>query len=188
MRTTSIVRDAVGGRMKTRFRKFVACLILWPLFCHGEPAPSADKGMAEEVQDLKKQVLELNRDLFLLEEELLFPSNTQISMFVSMDVGEFFSLDSVQIKIDGKEVANYLYTEREINALARGGVQRIHIGNLRTGEHELVAFFTGKGPQGRDYKRGATMSINKGLGPKYMELKIVDRSSNYQPEFTIKEW
>ena len=105
-----------------------------------------------------------------------------------MDVGEFFQLDSVEVKIDGKQVADYLYTRREVEALIRGGVQRIHIGNLRTGEHELVALFTGKGPHGRDYKRGATLSINKGLGPKYVELRIVDQTNNYQPEFDIKEW
>jgi hypothetical protein len=92
------------------------------------------------------------------------------------------------LKIDGKEVADYLYTPREIEALIRGGVQRLHIGNLRNGDHELVAFFTGKGPKGRDYKRGATTTINKGLGPKYVELRIVDQTRNYQPEFDIKEW
>src|SRR6476620_5156569 len=89
-----------------------------------------------DVQDLKKQVLDLNRDLFLLEEELLFPSNTQTAVFVSMDVGEFFGLDSVELKIDDKTVANYLYTERESEALIKGGVQRLFIGNLKAGEHE----------------------------------------------------
>ena len=40
---------------------------------------------------------------FLLEEELLFPANSQVAFFLSMDVGEYFALDSVNIKIDGKE-------------------------------------------------------------------------------------
>ncbi len=174
--------------MKVLFRGLVAGLLVWPLLLSADQTKASKTGVKEEVQSLKQQVLELNRDLFLLEEELLFPSNTQISVFVSMDVGEFFTLDSVQVKIDGKEVADYLYTQREIDALLRGGVQRIHIGNLRTGEHELVAFFTGKGPHGRDYKRGATATIKKGLGPKYVELKIIDQTSNYQPEFEVKEW
>ena len=174
--------------MKALIRGILAGLLVWPLMLVAETEPAAKTGIQEDVQALKKQVLELNRDLFLLEEELLFPSNTQVSVFVSMDVGEFFQLDSVQVKIDGKEVADYLYTKREIDALIRGGVQRIHIGNLRTGEHELVAFFTGKGPHGRDYKRGATTTIKKGLGPKYVELKIVDQTRNYQPEFEVKEW
>ena len=171
--------------MKIWLKGLWACLLLWPLLVSAEAQPN---GITDEVQNLKQQVLELNRDLFLLEEELLFPSNTQVSIFLSMDVGEFFQLDSVTLKIDGKEVANYLYTERELEALVRGGVQRLHIDNLRSGEHELVAFFTGKGPHDRDYRRGATTVINKGLGPKYVELKIVDQTQNFQPEFEIKEW
>lgn len=171
--------------MTTRLRGIWALLMVWPLLVWAEPQAT---GMKEDVENLKQEVLELNRDLFMLEEELLFPSNTQVSVFVSMDVGEFFELDSVTIKIDGKEVADYLYTQREIEALIRGGVQRIHIGNLKAGEHELVAFFTGKGPHGRDYKRGATTQIKKGLGPKYVELKIVDQTNNFQPEFVVKEW
>ena len=174
--------------MRRLITGLLAGLLVWPLLLPADQQASAGPGIEENVQTLKQQVLELNRDLFMLEEELLFPSNTQVSVFVSMDVGKFFKLDSVQLKIDGKEVADYLYTQREIEALLRGGVQRLHVGNLRTGDHELVAFFTGKGPKGRDYKRGTTATIKKGLGPKYVELKIVDRTSNYQPEFDVKEW
>jgi hypothetical protein len=142
----------------------------------------------EEIQSLKKQVLALNRSLFILEEELLFPSSTQIAVFVSMDIGDFFSLDSVQLKIDNKVVSNYLYTRREVEALHRGGVQRLYMGNLKTGEHELVAIFTGKGPNGRDYRRGAELVVNKNLGARFVELKIVDNESSEQPDFSIKEW
>jgi hypothetical protein len=142
----------------------------------------------EDVQDLKKQVLDLNRDLFLLEEELLFPANTQVAIFVSMDVGEFFGLDSVEIKLDNKDVTNYLYTVREVDALIQGGVQRLFIGNLKAGEHELVAVFTGEGPHTRDYRRGASLTFAKGIGPKYIELTISDRENRLQPEFVVKEW
>jgi len=142
----------------------------------------------EEVQDLKKLAVDLNRDLFLLEEELLFPANTQVAIFVSMDVGEFFALDSVEIKLDDKDVANYLYTEREAEALVRGGVQRIYIGNIRAGEHEVVAVFTGEGTHTRDYRRGTSVVFEKGIGPKYIELKITDRENKLQPEFVVKEW
>ena len=141
-----------------------------------------------DVQDLKNQVLDLNKDLFLLEEELLFPSNTQVAVFVSMDVGDFFGLDSVEIKLDNKNVTNYLYTEREASALVKGGVQRIYVGNLKAGQHELVAVFTGEGPHTRDYRRGASLKFEKGIGPKYIELTISDRESKMQPEFVVKEW
>lgn len=146
------------------------------------------RSLDEDVQSLKKNVLDLNRDLFLLEEELLFPANSQVAFFISIDVGEYFQLDSVNIKIDGKEVANYLYTVREADALTRGGVHRVHMGNLKVGDHELVAVFTGKGPNVRDYRRGATMSFNKGIGAKYVELNITDAVKKQQPEFDIKEW
>jgi len=146
------------------------------------------RSLDEDVQSLKKEVLDLNRDLFLLEEELLFPANSQVAFFISMDVGEYFALDSVNLKIDGKDVTNYLYTDREASALIRGGVHRLHMENLKVGDHELVAVFTGKGPSVRDYRRGATMSFNKGIGAKYVELEITDRIKKQQPEFVIKEW
>lgn len=152
------------------------------------PSPEEFRNLDEGVQSLKEEVLDLNRDLFLLEEELLFPANSQVAFFVSMDVGEYFDLDSVNLKIDGKEVANYLYTEREVGSLVRGGVQRVHMGNLKVGDHELVAVFTGKGPHFRDYRRGATMTFNKGIGAKYLELEITDKKAKQQPEFVIKEW
>jgi hypothetical protein len=150
--------------------------------------PSDFKTLDQEVQGLKKDVIDLNKDLFVLEEELLFPANTQVALFVSMDVGTFFALDSVTIKIDNKEVKNYLYTAREADALLKGGVQQIYLGNLKVGKHELVAFFSGKGPIERDYKRGATITFDKGVGAKYLELKITDRVAKHQPEFTIKDW
>lgn len=156
----------------------------------GAAAPSGTdtRGLDQEVQDLKKDVVDLNRDLFVLEEELLFPANTQVAVFVSMDVGDFFALDSVTLKIDQKEVADYLYTPREAEALLKGGVHRLYLGNLKVGEHELVALFKGKGTHERDYQRGATLRFEKGIGAKYLELKINDRQSKQQPQFEIKDW
>ena len=140
------------------------------------------------IQDVKADVIKLNRDLLVLEEELLFPANTQVAVFVSMDVGRMFDLDSVQVKLDDKVVANYLYTPREVQALHRGGVQRVFLGNLKAGDHELVAFFTGKGPHERDYKRGTTVKFEKGTEAKYIELRIRDSSGRLQPEFDVKTW
>jgi hypothetical protein len=157
------------------------------------PAGAADSGdfktLDQEVQSMKKDVIDLNKDLFVLEEELLFPANTQVAVYVSMDVGTFFALDSVTVKIDNKQVKNYLYTAREADALLKGGVQQIYLGNLKVGKHELVAFFTGKGlPVDRDYRRGATINFDKGVGAKYLELKITDKVAKHQPEFLIKDW
>jgi len=156
-------------------------------------APATDAGAAtrsldEQIQGLKKDVVDLNKDLFVLEEELLFPANTQVAVFVSMDVGDFFALDSITLKIDNHEVSNYLYTPREVSALLKGGVQRLYVGNLKAGEHELVAFFNGKGPHERDYRRAANIRFEKGVGAKYLELKITDHQRAQQPEFELKDW
>jgi hypothetical protein len=156
-------------------------------------APAADagsstRGLDEQIQDLKKDVVDLNKDLFVLEEELLFPANTQVAVFVSMDVGDFFALDSISLKIDNHDVSNYLYTPREVAALLKGGVQRLYVGNLKSGEHELVALFNGKGPHERDYRRAANLRFEKGVGAKYLELKITDHQRAQQPEFEIKDW
>jgi len=149
-----------------------------------DPAP----GLDGKIQDVKSDVIKLNRDLLVLEEELLFPANTQVALFVSMDVGKLFSLESVQIKLDDKVVTSYLYTPLEVQALHRGGVQRVYLGNLRAGQHEIVAFFTGQGPHERDYKRGATVKFDKGTDPKYIELRIKDSTGKLQPEFDVKVW
>jgi hypothetical protein len=152
------------------------------------PASAPAAGLDSRVQDLKADVIGLNRDLLVLEEELLFPANTQVALFVSMDVGKLFSLDSVQIKLDDKIVADYLYTPNEVAALHRGGVQRVFVGNLKTGPHEITAFFTGQGPHTRDYKRATTLKFDKNSEPKYIELRIRDTTAKLQPEFEVKVW
>ena len=151
------------------------------------PTPSSAP-LDTRLQDLKAEVLRLNRDLLVLEEELLFPAGTQVALFVSMDVGKLFELESVQVKLDDKVVAQHLYTAPEVQALHRGGVQRLYLGNLRTGDHVVTAFFTGRGPHERDYKRGTTLKFNKGSEPRYIELRIQDSLTKLQPEFEVKVW
>ncbi len=180
--------------MKSAFITLLAAIAVSLPAHAGDAAGDAAEAQVErsaldaEVQSLRREVVDLNRDLFMLEEDLLFPASTQVAVFVSMDVGTFFAVDSVQLKVDDKEVANYLYTEREQEALKRGGVQRLWLGNLKAGEHEVTAFFTGQGPHARDYKRGTTLKVEKGVGAKYLELRISDRASKLQPEFVVKVW
>jgi hypothetical protein len=155
---------------------------------HATGSAPESRTVDEDVQALKKELVDLNRDLFRLEEELLYPASTQVAVFLSVNLGTFFALDSVQLKLDGKDVANHLYTEREVEALHRGGVQKLYLGNLKAGEHELVAVFTGKGPHERDYRRGTTVRFEKAVGAKYVELRITDREASLQPEFAVRQW
>ena len=169
---------------------YAGSLLLTALLPVAQAQAGEDAGQSldSEIQTLKQDVLALNRELFILEEELLYPSGTQVAVFLSMDTGEYFALDSVQLKINDKVVSNYLYTAREVEALHRGGVQRLYMGNLKAGDHEIIAIFTGKGPNGRDYRRGATRTVTKALGPKFVELQIVDLEGKEQPDFAVREW
>ena len=144
--------------------------------------------LSRDIQNLKLSVITLNKDLRVLEEDLLYPTNTQLNVFLSLDVGKFFVLESVKLKLDGDFVDSHIYSDKEVNALSRGGVHKLHMANLSVGEHELSAFFTGIGPSGREYKRGTTLKISKESGPKYVLLKISDSTMKIQPEFTVEQW
>ena len=144
----------------------------------GNPA-----ALGSQMEGIKRDLVELKRDLVVLEEDLLYPASTQVAVVLSMDVGEFFALDSVTLKLNGKDVTHYLYTEKQADALFRGGVQRLFVGNVKQGENQLTAFFTGKGPEGRDYRRATTVTFEKSFEPSYVELKISDSTAKYQPEF-----
>jgi len=137
----------------------------------------------KEMEDVKKALVELKRDLVILEEDLLFPASSQVSVFLSMDIGEFFQLDAVTLKVNGKEVTHHLYTERQVDALYRGGVQKLYVGNVKQGQNRVTAFFTGRGPQGRDYRRATTVEFDKGFEPTFIQLAISDDTGDYQPDF-----
>jgi len=155
-----------------------------------EKNPVLDEGqpVALSVEQLKKKVIQLNRDLFILEEDLLFPATTQFAVFVSLDTGQFLELDSIKLKVGGTIVAAHLYTERQVKALQRGGMQRLYIGNLKTGDHEVTAFIEGIGPEKQAYKKAASMVVTKDTDIKSLEIRIQDQSSNYEPSVSIVEW
>jgi len=175
-------------------RQWLRLALLLPLMCCSQvfaqtaaPAKGGPAKSAEQVESLKESVLTLNRDLLILEEELLYPASSQVAVYVSMDLGTYFALDAIKLEIDNKLVASELYTDKQTKALFRGGVQRLYMGNLKAGEHEISAFFTGRGPQ-QDYKRGAKIVINKAQEPVVLELRIIDSTAQLQPVFDIKQW
>ncbi|MAZ06742.1 AraC family transcriptional regulator [Marinobacter sp. SS8-8] len=173
------------------FRVLLTVLILagaGPVFSQGSDSGNEDTAVAERVEDLKKKVIRLNRDLFILEEDLLFPASTRIAVFLSVDTGKFLELDAVKLKVNDEIVASHLYTERQVKALERGGMQRLYVGNLKTGEHEITAFVEGTGPDNRVYKQAASFGFEKGTGTAALEIRVEDRSSNYQPSVSIVEW
>lgn len=146
------------------------------------------KRISKYVQSLKTEVIELNNDLRLMEEQLLFPSGTRYSIFVSLSSGQFFTLESVKLVLNGKLVATHIYSDNQRQSMLRGGIHRMYVTNLNEGKHSATVFFTGIGPNGREYKRAANIDFVKGPVSKYLELAIGDDAVRQEPAFTIKQW
>jgi hypothetical protein len=171
------------------FRLFVvAGLLLLALSVQAEDiSRDTIKGLDEQVQDIKKDVIDLTAELSQLEEKLLFPSNTQVSLFVSMKGDDDFRLDALQIKLDNKVVVHYLYTFRELEAMQKGGVQRIYTGNIKTGDHDMVVSVTGKAPAGGEYRRSASYTLKKDIGPRFVEINISGPDGE-NPAIGFRDW
>ena len=180
--------------MQSHFiRKTLGILSILPLLFISVSAYPGDisrdqiRGLDEQVQDIKKDVLNLSSELANLEEKLLFPSNTQVSVFVSMHEDDDFRLDSVQVKLDEKVVAQHLYSFRELEALRNGGVQRLYVGNVTTGDHNLVVSYIGKASAGDEYKQSGSYKLSKDIGPKFVEVKIAGPDSTEQ-DIQFRDW
>ena len=190
-------RNRQGLNTMTTVRKYCAFLtrllaittLLTSLLAITVHAKDSSQGaLASELENIKSQVLKLNRDLFILEEDLLFPASTQIAVFVSVDIGRFLKLDSVELKIDDNNVSGFLYTERQRKALEQGGIQRIYLGNIKTGPHLLTAIFTGNDAEGRTVQRAITHNFDKTDETVMIELKVEDNESSYRADIKVEQW
>jgi hypothetical protein len=135
------------------------------------------RSLDDQVQEIKTDVLGIAADLTRLEEKLLYPSNTQIAIFVSITEGQPFRLDAMQINIDGRLATHYIYAYKELEALQHGGVQRIYTGNVPTGAHEIAVSVNGKTDSDKDFNRTATFSFSKGVEPKLLGITLAGPES-----------
>ena len=133
---------------------------------------SAMQSLDQQVQDIKSDVLEIAAELRGLEEKLLYPSNTQVALFVSVKDAKDLSLDSARISIDGELVAHHIYSFKEIEALTKGGVQRIYTGNVKAGEHRLEIEIRGKRAGGRDFDTVEQFVFQKEVDPKNVGITL----------------
>jgi hypothetical protein len=162
-----------------------------------EPAPKDNnkapfdqqqmRGLDEQVQEVKSDVLSIAAELSQLEEKLLYPSGTQVAVFIALAKGDQMRLDAVRLQIDGQLVAHHIYSAKELEALRKGGVQRIYVGNLATGEHKLEVLVDGKLEGGADFSRTEHFTFRKEVKPKLVELTLAGpRSGN--TAVALGEW
>ncbi len=151
-------------------------LLMLGAAARGEDIPKEQiKGLDEQVQEIKSDVLSVAAELNQLEEKLLYPSSTQVAVFVSLAGGETFRLDSVELRLDGEPVAHHLYTFKELEALRKGGVQRLYTGNVRSGEHDLQVLVLGKTDGGADFEKSGRFKVAKTVGPKIVDVSLAAR-------------
>ena len=145
------------------------------------------RGLDEEVQEIKSDVLSISAELSRLEEKLLYPSGTQVAIFVALAKGDQMRLDAVRLQIDGQLVAHYIYSLKELEALRKGGVQRIYVGNVTTGDHQLEVLVDGKLEGGADFSRTEKLSFRKEVKPKLVGLTLAAPDSGNTP-IALGEW
>ena len=144
------------------------------------------RSLDEQVQEIKSDVLGIAKDLSLLEEQLLYPSNTQIAVFVAMAQESQFRLDAVQLQIDGELVTHFIYAFKELEALQNGGVQRVFTGNVSTGRHDLSVYVNGKREGGKEFTSSQTFSFDKNIDPKLLGLMLTAESGGASIE--LGDW
>lgn len=173
--------------------KAIQSLVLSIVVCVCTPGWAADayreqmKGLDEQVQEVKSDVLSIAAELGELEEKLLYPSNTHVAVFLSLAQGESLRLDAVEVQIDGQPAAHYIYTFKELEALQKGGVQRIYTGNVATGPHDIVVSLSGKLETGADYHRTEQFPFSKGIGPKLIGVTMAGPDSG-KPAIEVGDW
>src|SRR5262245_1767469 len=143
------------------------------------------RGLDEQIQEIKSDVLGISAELSRLEEKLIYPSGTQVAIFIALAKGDQTRLDSVRLQIDGQPAAEYVYSFKELDALRKGGVQRIYVGNVTTGEHQLEVKVDGKLEGGADYSRTEHFTFRKDVKPKQVELTLAGAGNT---PITLGEW
>jgi hypothetical protein len=145
------------------------------------------RGLDEQVQEVKSDVLSISQELSRLEEKLLYPSGTQVAIFVALAKGDQMRLDSVRLQIDGQLATQHIYSAKELEALRKGGVQRIYVGNVATGDHQLEVLVDGKLEDGGDFTRTEHFSFRKEVKPKLVGLTLAAPRSGNTP-ITLGDW
>lgn len=168
----------------TFFLLSVSCALLMGSFASAENKAELDAS----IEDLKSEVVQLNRELFDLEEQLLYPATTSFAVYVSMDSAVEYDLDSILITLDEQPAASHVYTPAQGEALKRGGIQKLFVANIKPGLHNIKAEISGRDSDGRPMKRIVVADFGKARTSKYLEVKISGDSKKQRPEFAIVEW
>ena len=153
-----------------------------------DPVNENLSALVNEAEKIKQEIIKINQDLYKFQESLLYPANTQLAIFLSYAERSAFALDSIEINLDGQLVSSALYRESEIEALKKGGIQRVYLGSLSDGKHKLSIQFNGQGQNDRYFRRKKILSFVKEEQARYIQLIVSDNNSTGEPVFKVKQW
>jgi len=149
---------------------------------------AGESSLPSDLQDLKSDVISLNRDITQLENELLFPSSST-TILVGVNPGSKLRLVDIKLSIDDQIISYHSYSEQETVALNKGGLHRLFLGNVNSGNHALQAVITAYDAEGKDFQRTVNYNFSKNNLRKIVEIKAGDDSTRAQPaQFNFREW
>ncbi len=167
----------------------LALIAAFPLAVFAQDISGDDmRSLDGQVQEIKSDVLSIASELDNLEERLLYPSNTQVALFVALAEGETFRLDAVQVEIDGELATHHIYSYKELEALQKGGVQRVYTGNVPTGDHQLTVTVMGKLKNGQDLNQSDSFVFAKGVEPKSLGITLSRPGSATSSGIQVGDW
>jgi hypothetical protein len=163
------------------------CLASAPVWAQQPTDQQQMRGLDEQVQETKSDVLNIAQELNRLEEKLLYPSGTEVAIFIAVSKGDTMRLDAVRLQIDGHLVAHHIYSAKELEALRKGGVQRLYVGNIATGDHQVEVLVDGKLESGTDFNRTDKFTVRKDVKPKLVGFTLAGPGSSSAP-IALGEW
>ena len=131
------------------------------------------RSLDDQVQEVKTELLNISAELNILEERLLYPSSTRLSVYLSMERRDDLQLRAIGIRINSERAANHIYGNEEAEALRKGGIQNLYRGNVAAGTHELSVTIVGKHEDGTDFRETSRHAFTKGAAPKALQITLV---------------
>lgn len=137
-------------------------------------------------QKIKLETLQVVKDATQLIEDVGYPEKSRVKIYVTHGAGKYFGLQKVTIVVDGADRAEFNYNDLQLKALLRGAANRVYMGELSEGFHELVVVFEGKDRKGNIIKKAETWLFDKKPGEFIMVMNVADNESTLRPDFSFK--
>jgi hypothetical protein len=152
---------------------------------NSDNSSQAMSSLDDQVQQIKSDVLAISAELSILEEQLLYPSNTQFALFLAMSAEQPYRLDALHLRLDGNDTTHQIYSFKELEALQLGGVQRLYTGNIARGEHTLQIELLGKGANGKVFNHVHDFSFSKGIEPSMLGVTLAGSNGS---SVSLTDW